>query len=166
MEETATIQMAIPRLHPPITLVAVPTIQVAVVITRHRPGTTRPPRGITSQHRVITISRASINRPRAITNPGAITGLIRIRAGTVIIEVAGIMTTKGTKVTGTMAAEEAGIMTIEGVDAITTGAAITWAEAATGNRSNKSGASSAAFFMPGFQYSDKSANGCRPSQTL
>jgi hypothetical protein len=57
-------------------------------------------------------------------------------------------------------------MTIEGVDAITTGAAITWAEAATGNRSNKSGASSAAFFMPGFQYSDKSANGCRPSQTL
>jgi hypothetical protein len=45
-------------------------------------------------------------------------------------------------------------------------AVITMAEVAIVNPLQISGALSAAFFMSGLQYSDRSANGCRPSHTL
>lgn len=165
MEEAAT---TVPRCTRPlrrITPVAGLTTLMAVT-TRHRAGITHLRHVITSQHRGITTNRGFINRHRVITSPrhGVITGLIRIAAGTVIAVAVG---TDVTVAVGAMTIAVAMVDAITVADeATTTVAAITMAGAATVKRSLKSGALIAAFFVPGFQYSDRPASGCRPSQTL
>lgn len=163
MEEAAT---TVPRFTHPLRR----TIPVAglttpmVVTTQPRAGITHRLHGITSHPRAITTSRGFINRRHAIT-----TTATRTAAGTVMT--AGV----GTAITGaigTAATETAGVMIIEATgitvteEAITEAAAITITEAVTVNHSIKKRRMKRRFFMPEFQYSDRSARGCRPSQTL
>lgn len=88
MEEPATI---VPRSTPhrrrPIIPVATATTPSPVVTTRHRPGITSQPHGITT-------SLGFINRPPAITSRNeATTGPIRITVGTAVTVAAGTTTT-------------------------------------------------------------------------
>jgi len=121
--------------------VAVPTIPVAAVTTRHRPGTTHRQRGITSRHRAITLNQGCINRLRVITNHGVITGPIRIKGGTGVIEAAGIMTI----------GVAAGVTTITADVVTTMVVAITMVVVATGSLHKtslqRSGALSAVFLL-------------------
>ena len=165
MEEPAT---TVPRFTRPqrrITPVAGPTIPT-VVITRPRAGITRPPRGITSHRRAITTSRGFINRHLAImtTATRIADGIVMIAGvGTAIIAAVGTAVTEAAEAM-TIGATVGGITVTE--EATTAVAAITIAEAAAGKPLNEKRRMKRRFFVPVFQYSDKSARGCRPSQTL
>jgi hypothetical protein len=143
MEETAT---TVPRSTHPLRRIipAAGPITLMVVTTRPRKGITHHLHGITSQRRVITISRGFINRHHGITSRRheQTIGSIRIVDGTVMTAAV------GTAITGV-----AGMMTIE----VTTGRIIAaegtaimiaaTAEAAAGKTSQQKAAHEAPLFL-------------------
>ena len=152
----------------PITPVAGLTTQVAAVITRNHAGTTHRQRGITSQHRGITTSRGFINRHHVITSRRhePITGLIRIAAGMAITVAVG---TAVTAVETTTIRRPWRTRQPWRKRRPQRSRRSRWPRRpplALTNTSIKKRRMKRRFFMPGFQYSYRSARGCRPSQAL
>lgn len=96
------------------------------VITLRRVGITRRLRGITNRLRATTTSRGFINRHRVITSRRheAITGLIRIAAGTAMVGVGAVGMDATVAIGITTAAATADVIT-EAVEGVTMAEAVT-----------------------------------------